>query len=65
MLVLSRQDGESLRFEVSAESLLNLKPGEKLEFEIKVLQIRQTSVRLGVEAPKDVGVWRTELKGAA
>lgn len=47
MLVLSRKPGESIII------------GDHIE--IRCVEIRGDVVRLGIEAPKDVKVWRKEL----
>ena len=47
MLVLSRKPGEALRV------------GE--EVEITVVEVKGDMVRLGIQAPRDVQVWRREL----
>jgi carbon storage regulator len=47
MLVLSRKPGEALRV------------GE--EVEITVVEVKGDMVRLGIQAPRDVQVWRKEL----
>jgi carbon storage regulator len=47
MLVLSRKPGEALRI------------GE--EVEITVVEVKGDMVRLGIQAPRDVQVWRKEL----
>jgi carbon storage regulator len=47
MLVLSRKHGEALRV------------GE--EVEITVVEVKGDMVRLGIQAPRDVQVWRKEL----
>ncbi|MDR3332829.1 MAG: carbon storage regulator CsrA [Synergistaceae bacterium] len=47
MLVLSRKPGEVLRV------------GE--EIEITVVEVKGDMVRLGIQAPRDVQVWRKEL----
>jgi carbon storage regulator len=47
MLVLSRKPGEALRV------------GE--EVEITVVEVKGEMVRLGIQAPRDVQVWRKEL----
>jgi carbon storage regulator len=47
MLVLSRRPGEALRF------------GD--EIEITVVEVKGDMVRLGIDAPRTVQVWRKEL----
>lgn len=47
MLVLTRQEGESIMIQD------NIK--------IEVLSVRGTKVRLGITAPKDISVHRTEV----
>lgn len=47
MLVLSRRPGESIRL------------GEDIE--IRLLEVRGDTVRLGITAPRSVKVWRKEL----
>ena len=47
MLVLSRKPGEALRV------------GE--EVEITIVEVKGDMVRLGIQAPRDVQVWRKEL----
>jgi carbon storage regulator len=47
MLVLSRKPGEAIRV------------GE--EVEITVVEVKGDMVRLGIQAPRDVQVWRREL----
>ena len=47
MLVLSRKPGEALRV------------GE--EVEITVVEVKGDMVRLGIQAPREVQVWRREL----
>jgi len=47
MLVLSRKPGEALRV------------GEDVE--ITVVEVKGDMVRLGIQAPRDVQVWRREL----
>ncbi len=51
MLVLSRRAEEAL--------VLVLPDGTRLE--VKVLELGRRQVRLGVEAPRRVAVWRKEL----
>jgi carbon storage regulator len=51
MLVLSRKRDEEL---VIAEG----------EIVIRVIEIRGDSVRLGIEAPRDIPVWRREVHEA-
>ena len=47
MLVLSRRAGESIRI------------GEDIE--VHLLEVRGDTVRVGIQAPKSVKVWRNEL----
>jgi carbon storage regulator len=47
MLVLSRHENEAIVIEG--------------EIVITILEIRGNQIRLGIEAPKDVSVWREEL----
>ncbi len=47
MLVLSRRAGESIRI------------GEDIE--VHLLEVRGDTVRMGIQAPKSVKVWRNEL----
>ena len=47
MLVLSRRDGESVVIDG--------------EIVVTILEIRGNQIRLGIEAPKNVSVWRGEL----
>lgn len=47
MLVLSRKPGEALRV------------GD--EVEITIVEVKGDMVRIGIEAPRDVQVWRKEL----
>jgi carbon storage regulator len=47
MLVLSRKPGEALRI------------GD--EVEITVVEVKGDMVRIGIQAPRDVQVWRKEL----
>lgn len=47
MLVLSRKTGEAIRIGA--------------EIEISVLDVRGDTVRLGIEAPRSVQVWRKEI----
>jgi carbon storage regulator len=47
MLVLSRKPGEALRI------------GE--EVEVTVVEVKGDMVRLGIQAPRDIQVWRREL----
>jgi carbon storage regulator len=49
MLVLSRRKNESIVIEG--------------EIKVTVVEIRGSQIRLGIEAPKDVSVWRSELNG--
>jgi len=51
MLVITRRAGESVVI------------GENAEVTVKVLEIRDNGnrVRLGIEAPKDMEIWRTEI----
>lgn len=51
MLVLSRKPGESLVFNVSGPAL----------FECTLIRAEDGTVRLGIEAPKNVHVLRKEL----
>jgi carbon storage regulator len=48
MLVLSRKAGESIKI------------GDDIT--IKVIEIRHDQVRIGIEAPKDISILRSELK---
>jgi carbon storage regulator len=47
MLVLSRKPGEALRI------------GEDVE--VTVVEVKGDMVRLGIQAPRDIQVWRREL----
>jgi carbon storage regulator len=47
MLVLSRREGESIVID-----------GEVV---VTILEIKGSQIRLGIQAPKDVAVWRKEL----
>ncbi len=47
MLILTRKDGESIKI------------GENIE--IKIMQSSKNSVKIGIEAPRDVLVLRSEL----
>jgi carbon storage regulator len=47
MLVLSRRPGEALRI------------GENVE--VTVVEVKGDMVRLGIQAPRDIQVWRREL----
>jgi carbon storage regulator len=47
MLVLTRKSGESIQVGVNVE--------------VKVLEIKQNSVRLGIVAPKEISVHRKEI----
>jgi carbon storage regulator len=47
MLVLSRKENETIVIDGDVE--------------VTVLEIRGNQVRLGIEAPKDVSVWREEI----
>lgn len=47
MLVLSRRPGEALRI------------GEDVE--VTVVEVKGEMVRLGIQAPRDIQVWRREL----
>jgi carbon storage regulator len=47
MLVLSRRPGEALRI------------GEDVE--VTVVEVKGDMVRLGIQAPRDIQVWRREL----
>ncbi|MCF7936677.1 MAG: carbon storage regulator CsrA [Synergistales bacterium] len=47
MLVLTRKSGESLML------------GEDIE--ITVVEVRKDGVKLGIDAPRDVPIWRKEL----
>ena len=49
MLVLSRRENESIVIDG------NIK--------ITVVRVNGNKIRLGIEAPKEVGVWRSELDG--
>jgi carbon storage regulator len=51
MLVLGRKENESIVIDG------NIK--------VTILAIRGSQIRLGIEAPKDVSVWREELGAAA
>ncbi len=48
MLILTRRKGEALKI------------GEDIE--LRVLEVNGNQVRIGIEAPKDVVILRTELK---
>jgi len=48
MLVISRRDGESL----------HIGP----EVQVRILSVRGNQVRLGIDAPKHMAVYRSELK---
>jgi carbon storage regulator len=50
MLVLSRKPGEALRV------------GDNIE--ITIVEVKGDMVRLGIQAPRDVQVWRKELWAA-
>jgi carbon storage regulator len=47
MLVLSRKEGESIVIDG--------------QIKLTVVEIRGDRIRLGIDAPLDVGVWREEL----
>ncbi len=47
MLVLSRKTGEAIRIGA--------------DIEVSVLDVRGDTVRLGIEAPRSVQVWRKEI----
>ncbi len=47
MLVLSRKTGEAIRIGA--------------DLEVSVLDVRGDTVRLGIEAPRSVQVWRKEI----
>ena len=51
MLVLSRRQGQSLRVDV----------GDGKEIVITVVRIQPGAVRIGIEAPKEMNVARSEL----
>jgi carbon storage regulator len=51
MLVLSRHEGESIVIDG--------------HIKVTVLKISGNTIRLGVEAPSDVAVWREELVAAS
>ena len=51
MLVLSRHENEAIVIDG--------------RIKITVLEIRGNQIRLGIEAPKDVSVWRGELVASA
>lgn len=63
MLVLSREPDTSVTIQVPREVALELSGGDFIEIEVKVLQASRHKVRVGVVAPKSVGVWRTEILG--
>jgi carbon storage regulator len=52
---------------VFAMLVLTRKPGEKIviggSIVITVVEVQGNKVRLGIEAPKEVKVWRSELEG--
>lgn len=49
MLVLSRRENESIVIDGNIR--------------ITVVRVNGNKIRLGIEAPKEVGVWRSELNG--
>ncbi len=51
MLVLSRKENEAIVIDG--------------EIVVTILEIRGNKIRLGIEAPKDVSVWREELVASA
>ena len=51
MLVLSRQENESIVIDG--------------EIVVTILEIRGNQIRLGIEAPQEVAVWREELVASA
>jgi carbon storage regulator len=51
MLVLSRREGEAIVIDG--------------RIKVTVVEIRGNQVRLGIEAPRDVAVWREELAASA
>ena len=51
MLVLSRKENESIVIEG--------------HIKVTVVEIRGDKIRLGIEAPRDVAVWREELERRA
>jgi carbon storage regulator len=51
MLVLSRREGESVVIDG--------------EITVTILEIRGSQIRLGIEAPKEIAVWRKELVASA
>ena len=55
----------SLKGQVNDMLVLNRKPGESIivgdNIEIKILEIRDGKIKIGIEAPKDVGILRKEV----
>ena len=51
MLVLSRHENEAIVIDG--------------QIKVTVVEIRGDKIRLGIEAPRDVGVWREELVASA
>lgn len=52
MLVISRKVGESV--------ILTLESGDKIK--IQVTDIDRNKVRIGIDAPKEIGVFRSEIQ---
>ena len=55
----------SLKGQVNDMLVLNRKPGESIivgdNIEIKILEIQDGKIKIGIEAPKDVGILRKEV----
>ncbi len=54
MLVISRKVGESV--------IITLESGDKIK--IKVTDIERKKAKIGIDAPKEIGVFRSEIQEA-
>jgi len=62
MLVLTRHEEESIDFTIDISSYINIDKGQgDIPITIKVLDIKGSQVRLGIEAPDSVLINRSEL----
>jgi sRNA-binding carbon storage regulator CsrA len=61
MLCLSRKPEQKIRLVITPELIAMIKEAGCVNIDITVLQAGSDKVRLGVTAPVQVRVWRTEI----
>lgn len=61
MLVLARMQDESIRIHVTPENLRKLADAGGLEILVKAIECRRRQTRIGVQAPPEVQIVRSEV----